>query len=385
MASGGPGSASIPDDERVKLWVRSGGRCALCKTYLLEGNLTARPLFIGEMAHNVGEKDTARSPRGQAALPLADRNLAENLILLCPTCHTEIDKHDVLDLVTIGWLADRKRDHEERVRKATGLDPIRDTAIVRMVGDLRGRSVELSVATAANAVVTSDARFPRFPLSADGSGLEIDLRHMPGELQPTAAYWEGCKASINDAIHLRLVEAVRRGIVKHVSVFAFARLPLLTYLGSQLDDTYEVEVYQRQRSDESWGWPGTGTAMFTVSRSEPAGREAVLLLNVSGTIDPADLPDDLRDLPRFAVGIDGSPGVDAIASRASLGAFEAAIRGLLASFEEGGKTVRVLHVVAALPISAAVVLGRVHDRHVHPTLAMYDRTDGAYSLALEIS
>ena len=44
----------------------------------------------------------------------------------------------------------------------------------------------------------------------------------------------------------------------------------------RLDDTYEVEVYQRQRSDESWGWPGTGTATFTVSRSEPAGREAVL-------------------------------------------------------------------------------------------------------------
>ncbi len=72
---------------------------------------------------------------------------------------------------------------------------------------------------------------------------------MPEEAHPTAAYWEGCKASIDDAIDFRLVEAVRRGIVKHVSVFAFARLPLLTYLGSRLDDTYEVEVYQRQRAD----------------------------------------------------------------------------------------------------------------------------------------
>ena len=170
-----------------------------------------------------------------------------------------------------------------------------------------------------------------------------------------------------------------------MSVFAFARLPLLVYLGSKLDDTYEVEVYQRQRSDESWGWPGTEAATFSVSRSDPAGAEAVLVMNVSGTIDPADLPANLRDLPRFALAIDDAPSVDAIASRASLDAFAAAARGLLASFEEGGKTIHRLHVFAALPISAAVVLGRVHDRHVHPALALYDRTDGAYSLALEIS
>ena len=386
MPSGGSSRTAIPDDERLKLWVRSGGRCALCKGYLLEGDLTSRTLFIGEMAHMVGQAHTAASPRGKNELPVEALNLADNLLLLCPSCHTEIDKRGSLDLVTVEWLKERKREHEARIRQATGLDPIRQTAIVRMVGDLRGRSVELGVATAANAVVTTDARFPRFPLSADGSGIEIDLRQMPGEAQPSATYWETCRAKIDETIDFRLVEAVRRGDVKHVSVFAFARLPLLTYLGSRLDDTYEVEVYQRQRSDESWGWPGTGTAAtFTTSRSEPAGREAVLLLNVSGTIDPADLPDDVRDLPRFAVVIDGLPDVDAIASRASLAAFEVAIRALLASFEAGGKTIRRLHVFAALPISAAVVLGRAHDRHVHPTLAMYDRTDGAYALALEIS
>ena len=122
------------------------------------------------------------------------------------------------------------------------------------------------------------------------------------------------------------MEAVRGGDTKHLSVFAFARLPLLTYLGSKLDDTYEVEVYQRQRSDESWGWPATEAATFTVTQPEPAGPEAVLVLNVSGTIDEADLPADLAACRVFRVAIDGAPGVDAIASRASLRAFEAAVR-----------------------------------------------------------
>jgi hypothetical protein len=173
--------------------------------------------------------------------------------------------------------------------------------------------------------------------------------------------------------------------VTHVSVFAFARLPLLVYLGSKLDDTYEVAVYQRQRSNETWGWPSTEERTFTIATAPASGPDAVLIVNVSGTIDPTDLPETVRDLPRFEVSIEGDASVDAIASRASLLAFESAVRELLAGLEADGKTVRRLHVFGALPVSAAVVLGRAHDRHVHPALAVYDRTDGAYRLAVEIS
>lgn len=380
-----PRRTEIPPAESLKLWVRSGGRCALCKKYLLEGELTVRPLLLGERAHMVGQADTAASPRGQAALPREARDLADNLVLLCPDCHSEIDKRGVLDIVTIEWLTHQKREHETRIRQVTGLDPVRETAVLRMVADLRGRSVELELKTAANAVITTDERFPRFSLSPDGVGIEIDLRQMPGEAAPTAAYWQGCVAKIDDTIEHKLVEAVRRGMVKHVSVFAFARLPLLVYLGSKLDDTYEVEIYQRHRNSASWGWTTTDAASFTVARPTTTGPEAVLLLNVSGSIDPADLPEELGTLPTFAVSLDGARGVDALSSRASLRVFEVTIRDLLASLEEDGKVIRRLHVFGALPVSAAVALGRAHDRHVHPALAIYDRTDGAYGLALEIA
>lgn len=376
---------NIPADERLKLWVRSGGRCALCKKYLLEGGLTGLPLALGESAHMVGQQDNEASPRGTAALPAEERDLADNLILLCPGDHTEIDKKLAARLITVEWLTGQKREHEAWIRQVTGLDPKRTTAVLRMIADLRGRSVELDSETATAAVVRGDSRFSEFPLSVGNRGIEIDLRQMPGETTPAADYWRRCQEKIDEIIDQKLVEAVRGGYVKHLSVFGFARLPLLTYLGSKLDDTYEVEVYQRQRSDESWGWTETEAATFTITRSDPAGPETVLVLNVSGTIDEADLPEDLRALPVFRIAIDGAPGVDAIASRVSLRAFEAAVRGLFASFEEGGKTIRRLHLFGALPISAAVVLGRAHDRHVHPALALYDRTDGAYSLALEIS
>ena len=201
-----PRRRNIPPDERLKLWVRSGGRCALCKKYLLEGDLTLRPLFLGEAGHIVGQQETEASPRGESALPAAARDLAENLILLCPDCHNEIDKPGALDLITAEWLTKQKAEHETRIRQVTGLDPVRRTAILRMVGDLRSRSVELQAGSVADAVVRVSSRFPRFTLSPDGAGIEIDLRQMPGEASPTADYWRVCRAKIDEVIDHKLVE-----------------------------------------------------------------------------------------------------------------------------------------------------------------------------------
>jgi hypothetical protein len=53
--------ASIPTEERVKLWVRLAGRCAICNDYLLENEFTGHVLNLGEMAHNVGRGRSERS------------------------------------------------------------------------------------------------------------------------------------------------------------------------------------------------------------------------------------------------------------------------------------------------------------------------------------
>ena len=43
--------ADLSDAERRKVWVRAGGRCTLCKRYLLEGGLTWQEVPLGEGAH----------------------------------------------------------------------------------------------------------------------------------------------------------------------------------------------------------------------------------------------------------------------------------------------------------------------------------------------
>jgi hypothetical protein len=53
---------AIPDNVRLEVWVRCGGRCAICNRYLLDGGMTGRTLRLGELAHIVGRHNSALSP-----------------------------------------------------------------------------------------------------------------------------------------------------------------------------------------------------------------------------------------------------------------------------------------------------------------------------------
>jgi len=61
--------ALLSETEKIKVWMRAGGVCVLCRDYLLEGNLTGLGVSLGELAHIVGQKNSPRSPRGQRPLP----------------------------------------------------------------------------------------------------------------------------------------------------------------------------------------------------------------------------------------------------------------------------------------------------------------------------
>lgn len=75
------------------LWGRSGNRCAICQTELVQDSLAQGAAFtLGEMAHIVGEKESAA--RGKSTLPLDKRNSYHNLILLCPNDHTKVDSNE---------------------------------------------------------------------------------------------------------------------------------------------------------------------------------------------------------------------------------------------------------------------------------------------------
>lgn len=85
---------SIKQKDIKLLWGRSGNRCAFCRIELSQDAKAVSSSFtLGEQAHIIGEKEEAA--RGKSVLSLEERNSYHNLILLCPTHHTEIDNNEI--------------------------------------------------------------------------------------------------------------------------------------------------------------------------------------------------------------------------------------------------------------------------------------------------
>jgi hypothetical protein len=93
----------------------------MCKKQLFEDEgLSDDPSVLGQECHIVGEENAAKSPRGLNLLPLDQRNLFDNLILLCRDHHKIID--DQPDKYTIEELHRIKNEHIIWVRQTLGFD-----------------------------------------------------------------------------------------------------------------------------------------------------------------------------------------------------------------------------------------------------------------------
>jgi hypothetical protein len=118
------------------LGLRSGNRCAfpICPQKLsIEGDGSLFTV-IGEMAHIVGERPGAE--RYDVNMTDDQRNSVANLIYLCPTHHTQIDKRG--NGFTVATITQWKLDHERRVEQAV-LDSLPDVSFAEL--DVVTRSI----------------------------------------------------------------------------------------------------------------------------------------------------------------------------------------------------------------------------------------------------
>lgn len=95
------------------LWLLSGNECAWpqCDVRLLNANDD----WVGEIAHIRGVRPTAA--RFDKSMTNEERRGYENLLLLCPTHHTQVDATAGRLAHTVQELEQIKRDHEARFRR----------------------------------------------------------------------------------------------------------------------------------------------------------------------------------------------------------------------------------------------------------------------------
>jgi len=85
------GRPKLSDDQDRALFAESAGTCLLCNTTLFPHNPgRTKSIPIAERAHIIAHSDDG--PRADSTMAQELRDGPDNIVLLCPTCHTKVDK-----------------------------------------------------------------------------------------------------------------------------------------------------------------------------------------------------------------------------------------------------------------------------------------------------
>lgn len=377
----------IPAEERFKLWVAAGARCAFCGRYLMENDEQGVPARIGEMAHIVGRSTNARSPRGKDGLPAAARNKAENLILACPGDHTTIDKKAGVKVWQTPDLRRLKQEHEDAIKRLTGMTKDRATTVLRVAGEIHGSTPSIAKDVVLEAVHAA-LRFPRYELTPTGDDVEVDL--ISNLDANDSGYFEETNTIIERRVG-RIAARIAAGEIGHISLFAFARIPVLVQLGHHLDDKWPIELHPYDRTTSSWAWavsdddapPRFQTTQLAAGDPDRAS----LILSLSGQVNHERIPAECVDGTNVyeMKPVDVEQSVMLIRSREALLSFVNEYLSFLAALERDHPQVAALDIVPAVGLPVAVELGRRRTRTKHPPLRVWDLIDGGYALAVEIA
>lgn len=370
---------SINYNSTLRLWVKAGGRCEICNKYLLEDELTTTPINLAERAHNVGISGGKRSARSNNDLDFEERNNEENLLLLCRDHHKLIDTYS--EKYPVELLHEIKLEHEKIIKFLTGMTDDKKSVVLRMMNDIRGSSILISNEEVRETLYKCDNRYPEFILKHENN-IEINLKNLP---EPVSnSYWKMGKHIIDDVVTRQINPLVNEKILKRLSIFALARIPLLIYLGFKLGDKIPVDIYQKQRNiNEDWIWDKNSKPIeFKYKRinvNKNFNRFA-LILSLSGKISKKQLPINLEDsFNIYEISpIKILPNRSIIKNKKTLNNFRNALEIVLRKIENECYQYSDLFIFPAIPISASIVLGREFLKGITPNITIFDLEKGKF-------
>ena len=356
--------AKRKNDNKVKieLAARAGGRCEMCGAFLFTDNYGFSTNY-GENAHI--DPFSNKGPRG-VLLPkeiVIDNNggfVVGNLLFLCSSCHTMIDKNP--DRYTKEWLMSKKRLHEERIYKAGNVS-ISKTIPVKFSSRRDNKQLEISDEE------IKECLFNEYTL-CNSDIVDLSLDTIKNANETYESYYERCSLDL-ESKYIRLIETRKLNISNcSFSLFALAPQPLLIKLGRLFDDGSDhLDIRNLSRGSNKWQWKN-GNEPLEINLIEPnviKGNKIVLALEISGEIANNELDED-SDIYRIRA---NNIGIDTINSDKDLDLFGKIVRAFFAIINKAKD--KPVHVYCAMPQSLAIKFGSVYMPHAYNTMIIYDK------------
>jgi SMODS-associated and fused to various effectors sensor domain len=370
----------IPEWVKLCLWGKAGGRCQYegCNHPLYRDSTTQTEFNTAYIAHIVADKDTG--PRGDPVLSPRLASDLSNLMLLCDAHHRLVDKIDVAGH-PVARLQAMKRLHEERIELVTSIGADRGSHVLLYGAKIGAHDSHLSFKKAADAMVPD-----RLP--AEHRAFEIELgRSAFNDAEPS--YWTIEAEQLRRDFSATVVPRLKAKEVSHLSIFAFAPIPLLIQLGRLLSDIPAADVYQLHREPADWKWRGEPTTYaYTVAApAGPARKTVALVLALSADVVPSRITAVLGDEVDVWVVTHVAPGNDYLQSAVQLREFRRTLRDVFNRIKAVHGEDATLHLFPAVPVAAAVEVGRVWMPKADLPFWVYDqnRATGGFTKALKIT
>jgi len=357
----------------------AGGRCEFggCNRILIKHRLTQQYGNFGEVAHIVAF--SPQGPRGITSLRPVDIHDPNNLMLLCPDCHKEIDQNP--HKFSVALLQEFKAQHEQRIIFATSLTNHQRTAVVQLVARIDGQPSTISSAH------IYDAIFPKYPL--ERPICQIDLNALSLTESESISVITGV---IDNQIRNLVADNPYSEPIQHLSIFALAPIPAMVYLGYRLGNTIPADLYRHHRDTDNWQWQirkPPSQFRHQLLRAGTDRAAVALLLSISGSVVIDSLPSEVDE--RFyiyeiaPVGI--QPSTNCLKTLAELENFKCVYEEWRRIIFQPHYPLSTIHLFPAVPSPVAVLCGRELMPKVDPSLSVYsyDKSIGRFKFALEVN
>lgn len=339
--------AYIPKSVRHQLWIAAAGRCEFrgCCKPVDRDFLTKERCKVGEYAHIIAD-----SPDGARGIPGESERLASdplNLMLACFDCHDRIDRNGKLNEFTPEQLRAMKRQHEARIELIYSATGVKDSLPILMSFPV-GTHVPVIELSQIHHAILENSGYSRFPVDAH---IHIDKSDFD-LLDSSPDFWSRAERVVSDLYERRIrPEITARQGVTHLSIAAFAPIPMLMKLGAVLGDKTEATVMDLP--GERWLWDksaGCQAPQFIHDVPDILPREVAAMVSISNIA----VQTSAHSVVEFRAAM---PNRGIIRTEGHILDFRREFNSFLMKLVRAG--VRILHLHPATPLSASVEIGRM--------------------------
>jgi hypothetical protein len=328
---------------------------------------------------------SAEGPRGDSVLSPQLANDPTNILLLCDKCHRIIDRVAPL-------LYSRQRLQEMRARNLASVERCLDSLrypvarVLALGGNVQGQSAAFDESLAQEAMWLQKLRCDntRPDWFARNAG-HLGDAHSP-------AFWSSLFPLLKKDIP-RLQSVLDGTAHDSVQGMPLAVFPaphatsVLVLTGRLLGESRTIHLFQFHRDQVGgilggqWAWMGAPPAkdkykMRILRSAEPEESEATLLVHLTDSIPPAELPASFYEngrwvRPTIEIGVE-QPSRRVIGHPEDLELFGLAVDDALQMLQDQWRVTSV-HLLAIAPITACVRIGQKMQARCQPDFVLYER------------